>query len=88
MEKHRCQKMHFKNRMLERFGITVNNDFYRKILHSVTECEPSKYENNKIVAVFREKQTNRTSIYNLYINGDGPHTVVHDNKRNTLVTIF
>lgn len=88
MQKHSCQKIHFKNRMLERFNITVNNEFYRKILVSVVDCVPVMYDDKKIVSVFKERQSNRTNVYNLYINGEGPHTIIHDSKRNTLVTIF
>jgi predicted adenine nucleotide alpha hydrolase (AANH) superfamily ATPase len=80
-----AQRIHFKNRVLERYGLNVNRHLYKEMVDLMKRGK----------GVFIEKQSSRTSVYFLYLEGKEAQEaaavgtkikVVYDNKRKTLVT--
>lgn len=70
-----AQREHFKRRIAERCGITVNRHTYRDIIEAI--------QDNR--ATFVEKQSNRISVWLLEVQGVQVK-VVYDKQRKTLVT--
>ncbi|QIG65982.1 hypothetical protein phiOC_p340 [Ochrobactrum phage vB_OspM_OC] len=88
-----CQRQHFKNRLAERFGITINKITYNDLLMVVrNQSGIVKLMVNGVLKTFRHrgdcyKQTNRISIH--YIISDDQDIVIpiaYDKDRKTLVT--
>ena len=86
-----CQKNHFKNRLKERYGLTINNDGYNAIIRAIHTGEKQNVSFNghnvAVVASFRAKQSNRLSVYALLLsNIEGEIPMIYDKERKTLVT--
>ena len=75
MNKSKSQQKHFKRRLIERYGIEINNHIYNQLTKQVKNC------------IDFHKITNRLSKTKLNINGEDI-TVVYDKIRKTLVTCY
>ena len=69
------QRIHFKRRLEERYGITCNRNIYRFLLNQVHGGD----------ARFLKKQSNAKIIYEVYFCGD-PIWVAYDKERREFRT--
>lgn len=70
-----AQREHFKKRLFERFGLTINRYKYKEIV--------DKIQNNQAKRI--ETQSRRLTLYLVEIQGI-PVKVVYDHQRKTVVT--
>lgn len=73
--KKESERIHFKQRLLERYGILISDTSVNKLCQEIREC--------KYVCV--EKQSNRLKKYILTIK-DTEVIAIYDKKRGMLVT--
>jgi hypothetical protein len=71
--KHLCERVHFKKRLLERYGIKCNRYQYREILDSLSND------------TFLLQQSNSKEIHEIVINGK-PVWIALSTKRRELIT--
>jgi hypothetical protein len=75
MKKHVCQRTHFKNRVLERYGLSINKESYKLIVDKIQNGE----------STYLGKRSLRTSYHKVDFYGTNI-IVVYDKTRGTLVT--
>lgn len=86
-----AQRIHFKNRLRERFGLSIDNDSYRRMCDTISKASPQEVvvngHNLVCKALFREKSNNRNTLFALQFEGvAGEIPVVYDRQRKSLVT--
>ncbi len=75
VDKRYAQREHFKKRMFERYGITVNRTLYRDMVNMVQRSD----------GIFLGQQSNRLKVWRLFVH-DQHITIVYDSIRKELVT--
>lgn len=86
-----AQKVHFKKRLAERYGLAINSDSYRQIIAAIQSPAPVQIKLNghevEARAIFRARQSNRVTAWDIAIEGISETIpVIYDNLRKTLVT--
>ena len=79
--KARSQRDHFKRRVQQRYGVTIDKRLYRDIIERIQRGE----------AVPIEKQSLRLTVFGVTIEAEGEVVdmrVVYDRDRKTLVTVL
>lgn len=89
--KQNAQRIHFKRRLAERFGIEINRETYNNIIEAINTSRKVPVKLNGIdfnlSASYRAKQSNRVKVYCLNIDGvAGEIPVAYDTLRKELVT--
>ncbi len=83
LSKAKCQRMHTKTRMLQRYGIELNRRSYQEIANPIRDRGPGKAKDSRFV----DRQSNRITRWFVKYSGRW-FPVVYDSKRKTLVTIL
>lgn len=74
-DKAKCQRIHFKTRAAQRYGLVINRHIFRELIEQIQQKR----------AEFIETQSNRLSVYWVEYQ-DVRMKVVYDKQRKTLVT--
>jgi len=73
----KCERLHCKRRALERFGLSLN---HKDMAEMAKMIQSGKAE-------FIRKRTNRVTLWKITYR-DNLMTVVYDNKRHSVVSVF
>lgn len=93
INKSKAQRIHFKNRMMERYGIEVNKSMYNAFINAIQSNTRVEFEYKghtlKVVAFFEKSLSNRLSIFRIRFGGyEGQIPVIYDKIRKELVTSY
>lgn len=91
IDKHMAQRLHFKKRMKQRYGIEVNKAMYNAFIKAIQTNSRVEFEYKGhrlcIAAFFEKKTSNRASVFRIRFGGyEGQIPVVYDKIRKELVT--
>lgn len=85
------QRYHFKKRLLQRYGIVINNEVYQGFIRAIQTGAKQVVTINghtlNVVASYRAKQTNRVAVYALILGGiTEVIPIAYDTIRKELIT--
>lgn len=83
MNKSNCERIHAKNRFLERFGFDVSEEEYNRIRNVIKNNLGNKYDDIKILA--SEKQSCHKTAFLLKYK-EVELAIIYDRTRKTIVT--
>lgn len=89
--KNLCQRNHFKNRMRQRFGLTITKETYKAIIQAIQTNTRQNVTINghelSMIVSYRREQTNRVSVWVIAFGGvEGEIPVTYDKTRGEMIT--
>jgi hypothetical protein len=84
VDKKMCQYWHIKKRAKERLRLDLTKELYDKLVNMIK----NNISDANIKIEFKEKQSNRLSVYSIALTGYGKFNIIYDKTRNSLVTIL